>query len=149
MSRENEERLVARVLEVSRSAVIGTAGTAAAQSVLAMIAFAVVGLEWLFWGIMLGFASLIPVVGTALIWIPAVIYAIGYMRILDEHAQPRFYAMFALSIFSAVSISLSANLITYYIFYEALTFATYWLVAHHQDAKTFAAARKYLTYLIR
>jgi predicted PurR-regulated permease PerM len=81
MSRENEERLVARILEVSRSAVIGTAGTAAAQSVLAMIAFAVVGLEWLFWGIMLGFASLIPVVGTALIWIPACLYLLAIGKV--------------------------------------------------------------------
>jgi formate hydrogenlyase subunit 3/multisubunit Na+/H+ antiporter MnhD subunit len=56
--------------------------------------------------------------------------------------------MFALAIFSAVSIALSENLITFYIFYEALTLSTYWLVAHNEDAAAFAATRKYLTYLL-
>ena len=56
--------------------------------------------------------------------------------------------MFALALFSAVSIALSENLITFYIFYEALTLSTYWLVAHHEDEEAFAATRKYLAYLL-
>jgi formate hydrogenlyase subunit 3/multisubunit Na+/H+ antiporter MnhD subunit len=56
--------------------------------------------------------------------------------------------MFALAIFSAVSIALSENLVTFYVFYEALTLSTYWLVAHHEDKEAFAATRKYLTYLL-
>lgn len=32
------------------------------------------GFPGLFWGTMMGFASFIPVVGTALIWIPATLY---------------------------------------------------------------------------
>jgi formate hydrogenlyase subunit 3/multisubunit Na+/H+ antiporter MnhD subunit len=53
-----------------------------------------------------------------------------------------------LAVFSAVSIALSKNLITFYIFYEALTLSTYWLVAHHEDSLSFAAGRKYLSYLL-
>ncbi len=34
----------------------------------------VAGFPGLFWGTMMGFASFIPVVGTALIWVPAVAY---------------------------------------------------------------------------
>jgi formate hydrogenlyase subunit 3/multisubunit Na+/H+ antiporter MnhD subunit len=56
--------------------------------------------------------------------------------------------MFALAIFSAVSIAFSENLVTFYIFYEALTLSTYWLVAHHEDQEAFAASRKYLAYLL-
>ncbi|GAM61781.1 permease [Vibrio ishigakensis] len=32
------------------------------------------GFPGLFWGTMMGFASFIPVIGTALIWVPACIY---------------------------------------------------------------------------
>ena len=85
---------------------------------------------------------------SSFLWILVSLYSIGYMRALEEHAQTRYYFMFALAIFSAVSIALSANLVTFYIFYEALTLSTYWLVAHHEDAEAFAATRKYLSYLL-
>jgi len=85
---------------------------------------------------------------SSFLWILVSLYSIGYMRALDEHAQTRYYFMFALAIFSAVSIALSANLVTFYIFYEALTLSTYWLVAHHEDEQAFAATRKYLAYLL-
>jgi formate hydrogenlyase subunit 3/multisubunit Na+/H+ antiporter MnhD subunit len=92
--------------------------------------------------------GLIFALTSSFLWILVSIYSIGYMRSLNEHGQTRYYAMFALAIFSAVSIAFSANLVTFYIFFEALTFSTYWLVAHHEDADAFAAARKYLTYLL-
>ena len=85
---------------------------------------------------------------SSFLWILVSLYSIGYMRTLNEHAQTRYYFMFALAIFSAVSIALSENLVTFYIFYEVLTLSTYWLVAHHEDKEAFAATRKYLTYLL-
>jgi len=85
---------------------------------------------------------------SSFLWILVSLYSIGYMRQLAEHAQTRYYFMFALAIFSAVSIAMSANLVTFYIFYETLTLSTYWLVAHHEDENAFAATRKYLTYLL-
>ena len=92
--------------------------------------------------------GLIFAITSSFLWILVSVYSIGYMRALDEHAQTRYYFMFALAIFSAVSIALSANLVTFYIFYEALTLSTYWLVAHHEDQEAFAATRKYLSYLL-
>jgi formate hydrogenlyase subunit 3/multisubunit Na+/H+ antiporter MnhD subunit len=92
--------------------------------------------------------GLLFAITAAFLWILVSLYSIGYMRALDEHAQTRYYFMFALAIFSAVSIALAANLVTFYIFYEALTLSTYWLVAHHEDAEAFAATRKYLAYLL-
>ena len=85
---------------------------------------------------------------SSFLWILVSLYSIGYMRALNEHAQTRYYFMFALAIFSAVSIAMSENLVTFYIFYEALTLSTYWLVAHHEDEEAFAATRKYLAYLL-
>jgi formate hydrogenlyase subunit 3/multisubunit Na+/H+ antiporter MnhD subunit len=92
--------------------------------------------------------GLIFAITSSFLWILVSLYSIGYMRALEEHAQTRYYFMFALAIFSAVSIAMSANLVTFYIFYEALTLSTYWLVAHHEDEKAFAATRKYLSYLL-
>lgn len=77
MSEEHEARLLKRAQDVSRSAIVGTGLTAAAQAVLGMVGFAIAGIEWFFWGVMLGVASLIPVVGTALVWIPATIFLLA------------------------------------------------------------------------
>ncbi|MBT3386482.1 MAG: monovalent cation/H+ antiporter subunit D family protein [Desulfobacula sp.] len=103
-------------------------------------------------GIDLGFQvdafGLVFAITSSFLWILVSIYSIGYMRALKEHAQTRFYFYFALAIFCAISIALSKNLITFYVFYEALTFSTYWLVAHHEDDEAFLGAKKYLTYLL-
>lgn len=92
--------------------------------------------------------GLIFAITSSFLWILVSFYSIGYMRALKEHAQTRYYYMFALAIFSAVSIAMSENLITFYVFYEALTLSTYWLVAHHEDEEAFFGGRKYLTYLL-
>ena len=92
--------------------------------------------------------GLLFAITSSFLWILVSFYSIGYMRALHEHAQTRYYGMFALAIFSAVCIAMAENLVTFYIFYEALTLSTYWLVAHHEDEAAFAATRKYLTYLL-
>jgi formate hydrogenlyase subunit 3/multisubunit Na+/H+ antiporter MnhD subunit len=103
-------------------------------------------------GIELGYRvdafGLMFAVTSSFLYILVSLYSIGYMRAMDEHAQTRYYVMFALAIFSAVSIALSENLVTFYIFYEVLTLSTFWLVAHHEDREAFAAGRKYLAYLL-
>ncbi len=73
--------LIQRIQAVTKSAVFGTVLTGIAQGGLAMIAFAITGIPWLVYGVMLGFASLIPVVGTALVWVPCVIYLLIYGKI--------------------------------------------------------------------
>jgi multicomponent Na+:H+ antiporter subunit D len=82
------------------------------------------------------------------LWIVTSFYSIGYMRTLDEHAQTRYYACFALSLSSAIGIAFSANLLTLFLFYELLSLVTYPLVAHKETEEAFAGARKYLVYLV-
>lgn len=82
------------------------------------------------------------------LWILATAYNIGYMRSLREHAQTRYYFCFAVAIFGAVGVALSANVFTLYLFYEVITVFTYPLVAHHQDEEGYHGARKYLVYLM-
>lgn len=71
---DQEDRIIARVKAISRSVLMGSLATAALQGLAGAIGFAIVGIPAVFWGVMLGFASFIPVVGTALIWVPATAY---------------------------------------------------------------------------
>ncbi|MGI5309207.1 AI-2E family transporter [Rheinheimera sp. WS51] len=74
LSRSQENALLVEAKSVARSAVMGSFLTGIAQGVAGGIAMSIVGLPGLFWGTMMAFASFIPLVGTALIWIPAALY---------------------------------------------------------------------------
>ena len=65
---------MSKIKDVSQSALLGTFVTAIAQGAAGGLAFWITGLPGLFWGTAMAFASLIPLVGTALVWGPAVIY---------------------------------------------------------------------------
>jgi len=93
-----------------------------------------------------GMSMIFALVASSL-WMVAVYYSMGYMRGLEEHAQTRFNACFALAIFGAIGVALSDNLFTLYLFYEIVSICTYPLVAHHQDDEGYAGARKYIIYL--
>ncbi|MBW1820100.1 MAG: monovalent cation/H+ antiporter subunit D family protein, partial [Deltaproteobacteria bacterium] len=82
------------------------------------------------------------------LWIVTSIYSIGYMRSLKEHGQTRYFCFFALALSATVGAAFSANLLTLYLFYEMLSFATYPLVTHHQDEEARSAGRKYLLYIV-
>ncbi|MEP3891177.1 MAG: proton-conducting transporter membrane subunit [Hellea sp.] len=69
------------------------------------------------------------------LWIVNSLFTIGYMRGNKEKNQTRFYTFVAIAIFGAMGIAASANLITLFIFYEALTISTFPLVTHKGDAK--------------
>ncbi len=91
--------------------------------------------------------SMIFAIVASSLWTIAVFYSLGYMRGLKEHAQTRFNACFALSIFGAIGVAFSDNLFTMYLFYEIVSICTYPLVAHHQDDEGYKGARKYIIYL--
>lgn len=74
LSRSQEDRLLDEIEQVSKSAVLGSFLTAIAQGIAGGFAMWLAGFPGLFWGTMMGFTSFIPVVGTALIWVPATIY---------------------------------------------------------------------------
>lgn len=59
--------------EVSESAFYGTFLTAVAQGTLGGIGFLIVGFSPLLWGVAMAFFSLIPLVGTLIIWGPAAV----------------------------------------------------------------------------
>jgi predicted PurR-regulated permease PerM len=58
-------------IEIIKSAVLGSGLVALAQGLLGGLAFWMVGLPGVLWGFVMCFTSLVPVVGTALVWVPA------------------------------------------------------------------------------
>ncbi len=93
------------------------------------------------------FGMLFALVASSL-WIITSVYSIGYMRSLKERSQTRYFCFFALSLSATIGVAFSANLLTLYLFYEMLSFATYPLVTHHQDAQARSSGRKYLLYIV-
>ena len=82
------------------------------------------------------------------LWILTSIYSIGYVRGHHEKNQTGYFAAFATCLGAAIGIALSANLITFFVFYEILTIATYPLVCHYRDDKAKVSGRKYLAYTL-
>lgn len=72
-SRKNAEALRDRFQDVTRSTVIGTGLTALLQGLGVGIAFAVTGLpNAVVWGVITVVLSILPIVGSGLVWIPGV-----------------------------------------------------------------------------
>jgi len=82
------------------------------------------------------------------LWIVNSIYSIGYMRANDERHQTRFYVYFAVALAATMGIAFAGNLVTLFLFYEALTLSTYPLVAHHDTPEAKRAGRVYIGVLI-
>ncbi len=74
MKPEQTEVIIESLRRISRSVLVGGFLVAALQGVVGGIGLALVGIPALFWGTVMAFAALIPVVGTGLVWVPAVIY---------------------------------------------------------------------------
>jgi multicomponent Na+:H+ antiporter subunit D len=103
-------------------------------------------------GAMLGFSVeplglLFGLIASGL-WILTSLYAFGYMRGHHEQNQTRFFVCFAVAIGAALGIAFSRNLLTLFLFYEALTFSTYPLVTHHETEEARRAGRVYLGVLV-
>jgi multicomponent Na+:H+ antiporter subunit D len=84
----------------------------------------------------------------SLLWIVTSVYSIGYMRSNEEPHQTRFFACFALAIASTVGVAFSGNVLTLFLFYEALTLVTWPLVTHHGDDAARRGGRTYLGLLL-
>ena len=71
LSRSQEETLFQEVKAVSKSALMGSLLTAVTQGAVGGFGLWLAGFPGVFWGAVMAVTSLIPFVGTALIWLPA------------------------------------------------------------------------------
>jgi predicted PurR-regulated permease PerM len=75
LSDEDESLMLQRLTSITRATVKGTLVIGIIQGALAGIAFWVAGIEGAaFWGTLMAILSIIPGIGAALIWVPAVVY---------------------------------------------------------------------------
>ena len=70
----DKERMLEKFVSVTRATLKGTVLIGAAQGALAGLAFWVVGIDGaIFWGTVMAVLSIIPGIGAALVWVPAVV----------------------------------------------------------------------------
>lgn len=75
LSHEDEERVLERLTSVTRATVKGTLVIGIIQGALAGIGFWAAGIDGAaFWGTLMAILSVVPGIGSALIWVPGVIY---------------------------------------------------------------------------
>ena len=78
---QEENRMVEKFVSVSRATLKGTFVIGIVQGGLAGLAFAVLGINGaFFWGTIMAVLSVIPGVGTALVWVPAVVFLLAVGR---------------------------------------------------------------------
>lgn len=74
MGNRIEEMLFKKFVQVSRATLKGTVIVAACQGLIGGILFAAVGIKGaVLWGVMMGLLSLLPIGGSALVWVPAAV----------------------------------------------------------------------------
>lgn len=73
---EQQERIIGTLRRISRAVLVGGFIVAAAQGTVGGIGLAIVGIPALLWGTVMACASLVPVLGTGLVWVPACLYLI-------------------------------------------------------------------------
>jgi multicomponent Na+:H+ antiporter subunit D len=130
----------------------------------ALVKFALVG--WMLWGVYQGHhyetrlallpdldlvlragpLSLLFVTLSTVLWLVTTVYAIGYLE--DSPHRSRFFGFFSLCVTATVGVALAGNLITFLLFYELLTLATYPLVVHRGTEVARRAGQSYLVYTI-
>tara|TARA_R110002167_G_scaffold71691_5_gene202138 strand:+ start:6233 stop:9556 length:3324 start_codon:yes stop_codon:yes gene_type:complete len=88
--------------------------------------------------------SLMFVSLSGVLWFFTTIYAVGYFK-HGKH-RSRFFGFFSLCVFSTLGVALAGNLITFLIFYELLTLATYPLIVHKGNEASLQSGKIYLRY---
>jgi predicted PurR-regulated permease PerM len=69
--KDHRDRMIQQIRDVIFASVTSSLASAAAHGLLGGLAFWIAGVQApIFWGVMMGFFSLVPVVGSALIWMP-------------------------------------------------------------------------------
>lgn len=83
---------------------------------------------------------------STLLWLVTTLYAIGYLE--GAPHRSRFFGFFSLCVSATVGLALAGNLLTFLLFYELLTLATFPLVAHRGTPEAIRGARIYLAYTL-
>jgi len=83
---------------------------------------------------------------SSVLWMATTVYAIGYLE--GSALRSRFFGYFSLCISSTVGLALAGNMVTFLLFYELLTLATFPLVVHRGNPESLRAGRSYMAYTL-
>ena len=89
MKQEQTAVVIESLRRMSRAVLVGGFSVAVLQGIAGGIGLYIVGLPALFWGSVMAFAALVPVVGTGLVWVPAAIV----LLIMDEWQNALFLVL--------------------------------------------------------
>jgi multicomponent Na+:H+ antiporter subunit D len=90
--------------------------------------------------------SLLFVALSSVLWMATTVYAIGYLE--SSPLQSRFFGYFSLCVSATVGLALAGNLVSFLLFYEMLTLATFPLVVHRGTPEALRAGLVYLAYTV-
>ncbi len=90
--------------------------------------------------------SMLFVVLSSILWLVTTVYAVGYLE--GSPNRSRFFGFFSLCVTATVGVALAGNLVTFLLFYELLTLATYPLIVHRGTDEARRAGRTYLIYTV-
>ena len=75
LRREHRHALGDNFIRVTRATIKGSIVVAVVQGVIGGVTFGLLGIQGaMLWGVVMGFLSLIPAIGTGLVWVPVAIY---------------------------------------------------------------------------
>ncbi len=80
------------------------------------------------------------------LWVVATFYSFEYMKY--EGKETKFFSFYTMSFGVTMGLAFSANLLTFYLFYELLTLGTLPLVMHAMNPQALYAGKKYIIYSI-
>jgi multicomponent Na+:H+ antiporter subunit D len=90
--------------------------------------------------------SVLFVTLSSFLWFWTTLYAVGYLE--ESPHRSRFFGFFSLCVTATTGIALSANLVTFLVFYELLTVSTYPLVVHRGTPEAMRGGKIYLGYTL-
>jgi len=103
-----ESQLFSKIGSMVKAIIFGVFLTAIAQGVLGGVGFAIAGISNpVFWGAAMAFLSLVPMIGTAVIWVPAVVI----LTILGSYGAAIFILLWGVLLVSSVDNILRPYLI--------------------------------------
>ena len=114
---------------------------------LSMVDSQVITLEW-FAGVGVSFKvngfGILQAVATSLIWVGSSVFSDEYFDHAPQNLR-RYYSFWAITFGATLGIFLANDLYTVFIFFEAMSFASYPLVVHNQDKDSIDAGNSYLS----
>ena len=86
--------------------------------------------------------SLIIALAAAILWVLVTMYSHDYMQV--ENHRNRFYLWMSITFSGILGTLMAGDLFTMYLFFEMMTFSSYFLVAHNQKPEAIIAGRSYI-----